>query len=144
MSKWIDPAERLPEDDETVLAIASGHGINMIMERAYVLAIHGDTGWDLSDDVADELTVHWWMPLPAEPDEENEPAPLEPKQYKIELDVNACPICGRRPLVEYTEIPLSLYADPPVYVGGTKVTCKRCGISAESLEQWNRLRAVEG
>ena len=68
---WIRSEDKLPEDDEAVLVIASGevNGYEML-RNAYTLAIYyKDEGFFLEEfPSAENITVNWWMPLPEPPE----------------------------------------------------------------------------
>lgn len=67
-SKWVNPAERLPEYGVPVLAVVSGKTRNITLLDAVVIATFYD-GWELEDyPPADELTVKWWLPMAESPE----------------------------------------------------------------------------
>ena len=67
-SKWVNPAERLPEYGVPVLAVVSGKTRNITLFDAVVIATFYD-GWELEDyPPADELTVKWWLPMAKSPE----------------------------------------------------------------------------
>lgn len=74
-SPWLDPAQKLPENAENVLAIIQGHIGKEKYTDAFILASYweGD-GWMIegkpqSDDEDVEFKVEWWTPLPQYPGE---------------------------------------------------------------------------
>lgn len=65
---WIDVNDRLPEEDELVLAAVTGRdkNENIEWEDAYLLArFYPEEGWYLEDHwEATDFTIRWWMRLP--------------------------------------------------------------------------------
>lgn len=67
--KWVDAGERLPEYGVSVLAVASGKAANITLCDAVVFATYWDS-WELDDyPQAEGLTVKWWRPMVAAPEE---------------------------------------------------------------------------
>ena len=68
---WIRPKDKLPEDCEAVLVIASGE-VNdyKTLENAFLMAIYyKDEGFILEEfPMAENFTVSWWRPLPEPPE----------------------------------------------------------------------------
>lgn len=69
---WTRAEDKLPEDNEEVLVIASGN-VNgkQLLVNAYMLATYyKDEGFILEEyPEAENLTVNWWIPLPEPPEE---------------------------------------------------------------------------
>ena len=95
---WISVKDRLPKDNEYVLAWEDPHGevIAYIGRPKYLLGKSVWYGKDLADG-ADYLYITYWQPLPAPPkeggkDEPYSPAtfgdPLPPLTHKLEIDNN--------------------------------------------------------
>lgn len=57
---WRDPATELPPDDEFVLVLVTGGGL----ESAPALAEFDHDGWTLLGLHCDEWTVEAWLPIP--------------------------------------------------------------------------------
>lgn len=70
--KWISVKDRMPDNEQFVLIIASGKPReNITLENAVVLAEYGSEGWILEmwPEWSDP-NVTYWMPLPEPPKEE--------------------------------------------------------------------------
>lgn len=63
---WIDVNDRLPEEEELVLAAVTGRYKNVAWVDAYLLArFYPEEGWLLEDCCeATDFTIRWWMRLP--------------------------------------------------------------------------------
>ena len=69
---WTRAEDKLPEDEEEVLVIASGNvGENLTLINAYMLAAYyKDEGFILKEiPGAENLIIGWWMRLPEPPEE---------------------------------------------------------------------------
>ena len=66
MNRWINVHDRLPEEDELVLAAVTGRDKNIEWEEAYLLArFYPGEGWMLEDyPEAENFRITWWMKLP--------------------------------------------------------------------------------
>lgn len=72
MSEWISVKDRLPDNDDFVLAIVSGKTGSIKLDNAYELAQFSmDEGWILEmwPEWEDPKVSHW-MPLPEPPKED--------------------------------------------------------------------------
>lgn len=58
--QWISVEERLPEDDQLVLA----HFSDVNAEMCYATAYYTDGGWNTPDDWYYECKIDFWMPIP--------------------------------------------------------------------------------
>ena len=71
-AEWISVKDRMPDNEQFVLIIASGKPReNITLENAVVLAEYGSEGWILEmwPEWSDP-NVTYWMPLPEPPKEE--------------------------------------------------------------------------
>lgn len=69
---WIRAEDKLPEDNEEVLVIASGNvnGKPLLVNAYMLAAYYKDEGFILEEfPEAENLTVNWWIPLPEPPEE---------------------------------------------------------------------------
>ena len=69
---WIRAEDKLPEDNEEVLVIASGNmNGKQLLVNAYMLATYyKDEGFILEEyPEAENLIIDWWMRLPEPPEE---------------------------------------------------------------------------
>lgn len=69
---WIRTEDKLPEDNEGVLVIASGNmNDKPLLVNAYMLATYyKDEGFILEEyPEAENLIIGWWMRLPEPPEE---------------------------------------------------------------------------
>ena len=66
MNRWINVHDRLPEEDELVLAAVSGRYENVEWVDAYLLArFYPEEGWMLEEyPEAENFRITWWMKLP--------------------------------------------------------------------------------
>lgn len=69
MQEWINAKERLPENEECVLAVASGRFSNITFVRTQVIAEYGPKfGWVIEGyEKWENPPVTHWMPLPEAP-----------------------------------------------------------------------------
>lgn len=67
---WIKAEEKLPNDGDCVLVLASGNVGEEILINAYMLAGYDkDEGFILEQyPAAEDIFVEWWMPLPEMPE----------------------------------------------------------------------------
>ena len=74
MDKWVKAADRLPENDDTVLVLCAGVDNNVEMIDALQFGYYWEPeGWILEDwPEVRELKVSWWRPLPELPGEVTE------------------------------------------------------------------------
>ena len=69
---WIRAEDKLPEDNEEVLVIASGNmNGKQLLVNAYMLATYyKDEGFILEQyPAAEDIFIEWWIPLPEPPEE---------------------------------------------------------------------------
>lgn len=71
MPKWINAKERLPENEECVLAVASGRFGNITFMDAVVIAEYAlSFGWIVDGyEKWEDPIITYWMPLPKVPGE---------------------------------------------------------------------------
>ena len=74
MDKWVKAADRLPENDDTVLVLCTAVDNNVEMIDALQFGYYWKPeGWILEDwPEVRELKVSWWRPLPELPREVTE------------------------------------------------------------------------
>lgn len=87
--RWHKPENKLPENDDFVLAIVSGHPLpNVTLCYSYEIASYSEDGWCIETfPDAKHLTVHYWCHLPSHPKdcEDNIPDcfPLPPSNDRL-------------------------------------------------------------
>ena len=87
--RWHKPENKLPENDDVVLAIVSGHPLpNITLCYSYEIASYSEDGWCIETfPCAKHLTVHYWRRLPSLPKdcEDNIPdcIPLPPSNDRL-------------------------------------------------------------
>ena len=74
VQEWISVEDRLPDNDDIVMVIASGKVGNITLVNAFKLATYSiDEGWILEMwPEWEEPKVTYWMPLPQPPEEGTE------------------------------------------------------------------------
>ena len=67
--RWHKPENKLPENDDFVLGIVSGHPLpNITLCYSYEIASYSEDGWCIETfPHAKHLTVHYWCRLPSWP-----------------------------------------------------------------------------
>ena len=68
-ARWHKPENKLPENDDFVLAIVSGIPFpNITLVYSYKIASYSEDGWCIETfPYAKHLTVHYWCRLPSQP-----------------------------------------------------------------------------
>ena len=71
MQEWINAKERLPKNEECVLAVASGRFSNITFMDSVVIAEYSPSfGWIVDGyEKWEDPNISYWMPLPKVPGE---------------------------------------------------------------------------